>query len=124
MRVLICGDRNWNNFRLIEEFIVTLPEGSIIIHGNCRGADKISGYLGRQHGYHVIAVSAKWEKYGNAAGPIRNQEMLDLYKPELVVAFHNDIEHSKGTRNMVEKARRAGIEVKIIRELSLVAASQ
>jgi hypothetical protein len=114
--VLICGDRNWTNFKIIEDFIVTLPTGTVIVEGDCRGADKISGYLGRQHGYRVIAVSAKWEKYGDAAGPIRNQEMLDLYKPELVVAFHNDIEHSKGTKNMVTKATNAGIEVKIIKE--------
>jgi hypothetical protein len=116
--VLICGDRNWNNFKVIETFILTLPKETIIVEGDCRGADKISGYLGRQHGYHVIAVSAKWEKYGLAAGPIRNQEMLDRYKPELVVAFHNDIEHSKGTKDMITKATRAGIEVKIITEKS------
>jgi hypothetical protein len=114
--VLICGDRNWNNFKVIEDFILTLPPNSIIIEGDCRGADKISGYLGRQHGYHVVAVSAKWEKYGDAAGPIRNQEMLDTYHPELVVAFHNHIEDSKGTKDMVTRATRIGIEVKIIKE--------
>lgn len=118
MIVVICGSRNWNNFKVIEDFIITLPTGTIIVEGDCRGADKISGYLGRQHGYHVIAVSAKWEKYGNAAGPIRNQQMLSTYKPELVVAFHNDIEHSKGTKDMVERAKKVGIEVKIIKEIS------
>jgi hypothetical protein len=116
MRVIICGSRNWNNFKVIEDFILTLPEGTVIIEGDCAGADKISGYLGRQHGYTVIRVSAKWEKYGVAAGPIRNQEMLDTYKPNLVVAFHNDIEHSKGTKDMIERATKFGIETKIIKE--------
>jgi hypothetical protein len=64
----------------------------------------------------VIRVSAKWEKYGLAAGPIRNQEMLDTYKPDLVVAFHNDIEHSKGTKDMITRAMNYGIEYKIIKE--------
>lgn len=116
MIVLICGSRNWNNFKVIEDFISTLPKDTIIIEGDCRGADKISGYLARQHGLLVIRVSAKWEKYGLAAGPIRNQKMLDTYKPDLVVAFHNHIEDSKGTKDMVERALRYGIEVKIIKE--------
>jgi len=124
MMVLICGSRDWNNFKIIEDFILTLPKDTIIVEGDCKGADKISGYLGRQHGYRVIPVTAQWEKYGDAAGPIRNQEMLDLYKPELVVAFHNDIENSRGTKDMVTRATRVGIEVKIITESNLVSASQ
>ncbi len=85
----------------------------MIVEGDCRGADKISGYLARKHGLEVIPVPAKWEIYGNAAGPIRNQEMLDKYKPDLVVAFHNDIEHSKGTKNMITLATNQGIPVEI-----------
>jgi hypothetical protein len=93
-----------------------LSKDTKIIEGDCRGADKISGFLARKHGLEVIPVPAKWNVYGLAAGPIRNQEMLDKYKPNLVVAFHNDIEHSKGTRDMVNRAIKAGIEVKIIKE--------
>lgn len=48
-----------------------------------------------------------WDKYGNAAGPIRNQQMLDEGKPDLVVAFPG----GRGTADMVNKARKAGIEV-------------
>lgn len=114
--VLICGDRNWDNFKVIENFILTLPKGTTIIEGDCRGVDKISGYLARKHGLEVIAVRAKWEIYGLAAGPIRNKEMLDKYKPDLVVAFHNNVENSKGTKNMVEQAAKAGIEVRLMKE--------
>lgn len=116
MIVLICGDRNWNNFNIIEDLILTLPKNTEIIEGDCRGADKISGYLGRKHGYTVIPVPADWNKYGLAAGPIRNQKMLDEYKPKLVVAFHNNIEKSKGTKDMVKRAKKSGIPVKLIRE--------
>lgn len=116
MIVLICGNRNWNNFRIIEDFILTLPKDTKIVEGDCRGADKISGYLGKKHGYEVIPVPAEWNKYGKAAGPIRNKKMLDKYKPDLVVAFHNDIKHSKGTIDMITKAIDAGIPFKIIKE--------
>jgi hypothetical protein len=116
MRVLICGDRNWNNFEVVEKFILSLSKDTVIIEGDCRGADKIAGYIGRKHGYDVIPFPAKWKEYGNRAGPIRNQQMLDEGKPDLVVAFHNDLEHSRGTKDMVNRAKASGFPVKIIRE--------
>jgi hypothetical protein len=114
--IIICGSRNWKNFRIIEEFILHLPKGTVIIEGDCRGADRIAGYLGRKYGYEVIPVAADWFQYGKAAGPIRNQKMLDDYHPDCVVAFHNNLKYSKGTKDMVERAKKAGIEVQVISE--------
>jgi len=114
--VLICGDRNWKNFKIIDEFLATLPQKTVIVEGNCRGADKIAGYLAKKRGMPVIAVSAKWDKFGKIAGPLRNSTMIHCYEPNLVVAFHNDIEHSKGTKNMINQAKLAGIEIKVIKE--------
>ena len=36
---------------------------------------------------------ADWKKYGPAAGPIRNQRMLD-WGPDLVVAFAEGMRHA------------------------------
>lgn len=115
MIVLICGDREWNDFKIIDGFLATLPQDVTIIEGNCRGADKMSGYLAKKRGMTVIPVSAKWKKFGKYAGPLRNSAMIHCYEPELVVAFHNDIEHSKGTKNMLFQASNAGIPTKIIK---------
>lgn len=117
IKVLICGDRNWNNFKLIEDFILTLPKDTTIIEGNCRGADKISGFLARKHGLKVITVPAEWTLYGKRAGPIRNKEMINMFNPDLVVAFHNHIEDSKGTKNMMEQTIKAKIKFKLIKEV-------
>jgi len=114
--IIICGDRNWKNFKIIDNFLVTLTQDTIIVEGDCKGADKISGYLAKNRGMNVITVSAKWDKFGKMAGPLRNSVMIHCYEPDLVVAFHNDIEHSKGTKNMVNQAKLAGIKVKIIKE--------
>lgn len=43
-----------------------------------------------------------------AAGPIRDQEMLDKGKPDLVVAFLGN----RGTADMVRRAREAGVPVR------------
>lgn len=97
--------------------IKSYPKGTIIIEGDCKGADKIAGFLGRELGYEVIPVCAKWEVYGLAAGPIRNREMLK-YKPVEVVAFHNNINNSKGTKDMINAALEAGIPIKLYSENS------
>jgi len=114
MIVLICGDRNWHDFKTIEEFLTTLPSDTVIVEGDCFGADKMSGYLAEKLGMFVIKVPAKWDKFGNIAGPLRNSTMIHCYEPDLVVAFHNDLANSKGTKNMVNQAKLAGIKVKII----------
>jgi len=50
---------------------------------------------------------ANWAELGRKAGPIRNQQMLDEGKPNLVVAFPG----GRGTADIVRRARAAGIEV-------------
>ena len=40
-RILICGSRDWRNFKIIENFLFTLEKDTVIIHGGCRGADTI-----------------------------------------------------------------------------------
>ena len=113
MRVLICGDRNWSDEKVIEKVIIELPVTTVIIQGGARGADSIAEKIARQRGMDVLTFRAEWEKYGRSAGPIRNREMLIEGMPDLVIAFHQDLEHSKGTKNMVEQARKAGIQVNI-----------
>lgn len=117
IKILVCGDRNWTNERVIKDFIEKLPDDVIIIHGNCRGADLIAGKYSLNRGLTVITYPADWERYGKSAGPIRNKEMLDE-EPHLVIAFHNNIEKSKGTKNMIEQAKKANINVFVINEKS------
>jgi len=117
--VLICGDRNWNNFKVVDTVLSMLPPNTEIVEGDCRGADKISGYLARKRGITVYTELAKWEGYEKAAGPIRNQLMINKYHPNLVIAFHDNIEKSKGTMDMIKKANKAGILVKLITSKSL-----
>lgn len=82
-----------------------------IIHGDAPGADSIAGAVGEQAGIPVDVYPALWKKYGRAAGPIRNMQMLTEGRPDWVYAFHNDIENSKGTKNMIEISHKAGIPV-------------
>ena len=116
MRVLVCGDRNWTDRQRIGVRLATLdPDSDVVIHGGCRGADKLAGQAAKAHNLPVEVYPAEWTRHGRAAGPIRNQQMLDT-GIDLVLAFHPDLVTSKGTRNMVLLARKAGIPVEVFNE--------
>jgi hypothetical protein len=122
MVILVCGDRNWNAPELIVMKLIEIQdeprhmdEGLYLIHGDCRGADKQAAMIAEDLHWTVYAVPAEWEKYGRAAGPKRNQKMIDEYRPSRVIAFHDDIEHSKGTKDMVARAKKAGIPVEVMK---------
>jgi len=108
MRILICGDRNWNDVDFIFKQLKTMPSDTIVIEGEARGADKQSAIAAELCGMKIERYPAKWSEYGRAAGPIRNKEMLNA-KPNIVWAFHDDLENSKGTANMMAQATTAGI---------------
>jgi hypothetical protein len=121
MRVLICGDRNWEDYELIEAEIRNLlrrlgdDEELTVIHGCARGADSLAGQASKSLKVdHIEEYPALWETYGRGAGPIRNQQMLKEGRPTQVIAFHDDLEHSRGTRDMVRRAERADIPVRVI----------
>jgi hypothetical protein len=118
MRVLVCGDRNWNDQRLIEGWLDRLytmhPEGVDVIEGGAAGADSLAHQAAMGLGIECKSYPANWAKYGRAAGPIRNKWMLVAGKPDLVLAFHDDLENSKGTKNMIEQAKKAGVRVQVV----------
>lgn len=123
MRVLICGDRYWKDSVTIARVLRELPEGTEIIHGGAQGADHTAAYIARNT-FHMPtkAYYADWKKHGRAAGPIRNRQMLDT-KPDRVIAFHDNLDASKGTRDCVTEARRRGIPVEVFASAALRSAS-
>jgi hypothetical protein len=113
--VLICGSRDWTLSVPIIRELRSLPEDTTIIHGDCRGADKLAGYFAERLGLKVQAYPAEWDRHGKSAGHIRNRQMLyDNPELELVLAFSEHIASSKGTSDMVRQALKQGIEVRII----------
>ena len=115
MKLIICGSRDWTNEEIIEKYIQGLPPNSVVIHGDAPGADKIAGRIAGERGHTVIEFEANWDLYGDKAGPIRNQEMLD-FGVDKVTAFHEDLANSTGTKDMITRARKAWIPVQIFNE--------
>lgn len=112
MKVIICGDRNWEDQEMIKQYIATLPKDTLIIQGMCRGADWLARLSAKELGYQIKDYPANWDLHGLAAGPIRNRQMLEE-KPDLVVAFHDNNGTGKGTKDMLNAAKQAGVSTKI-----------
>jgi hypothetical protein len=113
MRLLICGDRDWNSFPTILAKVASLNP-DVVIQGLCKGADCMGKGAARQLGIPCLDFRADWNKYGKAAGPIRNQEQIDVGKPTHCLAFHANIDISKGTKDMINRCIKAGIPTRLV----------
>ncbi len=117
----MCGGRDFVAEQFLKETLCDLvwcrkqfeglPQVTTIIHGGARGVDKMAGNFAIGCNLVVEEYKADWATHGKAAGPIRNQQMLDQGKPNLVIAFPG----GRGTADMVARAKKAGVEVKEIK---------
>jgi hypothetical protein len=130
--VLCCGDREWDDedkiFRVLKKEHKKHPI-AYVIEGGALGADYLSRVVAQKLGIQVIECPANWDFYKKAAGPIRNQKQLELLCmltnlgtlgmdediKVKVLAFHSNIKQSKGTKDMVNRAKKAKVKVKVIK---------
>jgi hypothetical protein len=114
--VFVTGDRNWHDRAKIREILESHPSGTWVLHGGCRGADLIADGIARSLGQLPMRMDALWDFHGKRAGPIRNRAMakvLAAFRKAGVgvhaYAFHDDLEHSKGTKDMTLALADQGI---------------
>ena len=91
---------------------------TLFIHGGCIGVDLIGVQVAKKLGFDILSMPANWKKYGRAAGPKRNIDMVDSvlqYKNNgistIVLAFHDNLDMSKGTKHCVNYAKKKGLKV-------------
>lgn len=143
IRILVTGSRMWSDVPLLTSSPDAAAAGHdrvILIHGRCdpRNTDgdripwgeavadpKLGPFLGADwhahwhavtRGWQVEAYAANWFLYGNSAGPIRNQRMVDL-RPAADICIGTPLGKSPGTRDCMARARKAGILVRDITAL-------
>lgn len=118
-RVLVCGSRTFSDAIAIStvlDGISTLKGGRVmIIHGAAKGADYIAGAWAEARGKPQTPFAANWTQYGKRAGFLRNTQMLEEGKPDVVWAFvDKPLEESKGTKMMVDIARKGGVTCYVV----------
>jgi len=111
---LICGGRNFSDQSMFDDVMSRLIDmwgcPSKIVHGAASGADKMADAWGKRMALLVAPVEAEWDKYGKAAGPIRNEDMIIHHKPKRVIAFPG----GRGTADMVQRAKNRRGEIEVI----------
>lgn len=116
-RIAVTGGRDFADWNLIAKTMHALPDG-VLVHGAAPGADDLAAkWWTRMMGRTDEPHPADWDRQcdGNcthrptsgrcpAAGPIRNQEMVDSGL-DLLVVFPG----GRGTADMTRRADLAGV---------------
>ncbi len=117
MRVLVTGSMQWTDADAIRRELAQLPHGSVVIHGDCTGADELAGVIARELGLLVEAWDKNaddYRRYQKAAWKGLNERMLGS-GVDLVLAFHPDLHvpgKALGSKHMMDLARQYGVEVR------------
>jgi hypothetical protein len=137
-RVIVTGSRRWKDEGLLRWTLYNVWDEHpqlIVVHGaHWSGADKMAHdwVVAMQHPQNIAPGAkvverphpANWQDWGQAAGPMRNTEMVRA-GAGLCLAFigdctspHCDIKgshDSHGTTDCADKAEAAGIETRRFR---------
>lgn len=122
MRIIVAGSRDFNDkalFRDKMDEILAKFSDIEIISGHARGADTMAEEYAVEKGLMLTIMPADWKKYGRAAGPIRNSQMLDYAcdGEPLLIAFWDGV--SRGTANMIVKAKEKGVACVVVEYMEL-----
>lgn len=107
--VIVCGGRHYGDRAAVFD-ILNKIEPMVVVHGGASGADTLAAEWCETVDYSKsVSYPADWSRYGRAAGPLRNQRMLDenYARLDLVVAFPG----GRGTADMVRRARESRVPI-------------
>jgi hypothetical protein len=115
MRFVVTGYRGWVSadavFRTLDEVIRRSPDSDNFMGvGDCpTGGDlfAIEWSVDRKVPHEIFR--ANWSELGKRAGMVRNEHMINMVRPELVVAFLDP--KSRGTLHARRYARSLEIPV-------------
>lgn len=116
-RVIVCGGRDFNDVdkcnQALDYYLRESNDKYEIVSGHAKGADTLGEQYAISNNIELTLFPADWNKYGRAAGPIRNRQMLDyaLKSKAIIIAFWNG--KSRGAKNMIDISTNAGVTVYI-----------
>ena len=118
--VIIAGSRYYCNYkklvakcdRILANKLNDPDCEVVIVCGDARGADALGERYAWRHHLKVVHFPADWDRYGNAAGPIRNEEMAKF--ADALIAFPLYGVANRGTLDMIRRARQHHLQVRVI----------
>ena len=115
MRIVVGGCRDFGQYELIERHLNHILQqydhsNITFLSGHCSGVDMLAERYAVLHGIPFEQYPADWKRYGRAAGPIRNEQMVK--KADCVIAFWDG--KSRGTKNLIHLAKNHGKDLHIV----------
>lgn len=106
--VIVAGGRDFTpkqaHYDWIVKILISL-HASEIVSGGCSGADRFGEAAAKHYSLSIKRFPAEWDKYGKAAGPMRNEEMAKY--ADACILFPG----GRGTADMERRARAHGLTV-------------
>jgi len=112
MRTIIAGSRNIKDYNTLLMAVGNLTWNiTCVISGTAIGVDRLGELYAMRHNISCEKYPADWNQHGKSAGYKRNELMAD--NAEALLAIWDG--QSKGTKHMIDIAKRKGLEVCIYR---------
>jgi hypothetical protein len=117
MKIIIGGTRTFDDYDMLKEtldfFLDGIEEDIEIVSGGARGADSLGERYAKEREFALHRKPANWDLHGKAAGYIRNEEMAKYVGVKgMCIVFWDGA--SKGTKHMIDLARKHGVDTRII----------
>jgi len=119
MKLIVAGSRSITDREMVfskldqitEHYLANHPEEIEVVSGGARGVDELGEQWAKARGFRLTVFPAQWAKHGKRAGYLRNEQMAE-YATHLVAFWDGQ---SRGTKHMIDIARRRGLQVRIVR---------
>lgn len=105
MRVLVTGSRDWPYPERVTDALNHVGDVTEVVHGGCpTGADEMAMQWCLRHKVSMRIFPARWAEHGRAAGPIRNQQMVNAGADICLAFIWGGSKGASGTADMAEAA--------------------
>ena len=131
LRIIIAGGRDFDDYpllrkeslRIVKEVVMKTTGNSVIqkdlvtiVSGAAKGADTLGEQFSREFNLALRQFQANWDRYGRRAGYMRNTDMAKFVAESnvhgVLIAFWDG--QSKGTKHMIDTARKMRIETYVV----------
>lgn len=112
MKIAVFGSRDISNYysHIVNLYVAHFPRNTEVVSGGARGIDELAKMAAFKYNLGYKEFPADWDKYGKAAGFVRNTWIADYV--DCGIAFWDGKSH--GTQDTINKLKELGKPIKIV----------
>ena len=112
MIVAIVGSRSFTDYAELKRVVSSMKNITItkIVSGGASGVDRLADYYAQDNIIPFTVILPDWKKYGKAAGPIRNRQIVEM--ADYIILFWDGV--SKGTKSTLDICKELKKDYRLI----------